>query len=160
MYFNINQLKRSMLMSTSSLKNKGISLSVTFCHAYRKLAFPEKLLRTRAREIHAGEKIPKRTCLNVILCSDHAIKRLNTLFRGKPCPTDVLSFNYDENDLLGEIYISLQRAKIQARRFGVSYNSEVERLFIHGMFHLLGFDHETAPQRKLMEAMENRYRRL
>jgi probable rRNA maturation factor len=68
-----------------------------------------------------------------------------------------LSFNYDEDDLLGEIYISLQRAAIQARRYDVSYESEIERLFIHGILHLLGFDHETAPQRKRMEALENRF---
>ena len=147
-------------MSTKPIKNKKDPSPVTFFHAYRGLAFPEQLLRARTKEIYSGEKIPERTCLNVVLCSDHVIKRLNTLFRGKPCSTDVLSFNYDENDLLGEIYISLQRAEIQARRYRVSYDSEIERLFVHGMFHLLGFDHKTAPQRKQMEALENRYRRL
>jgi probable rRNA maturation factor len=145
-------------MSINLTKNRNNSSPVTFLHACAGLAFPKKLLHERARQIYAREKIPAEKRLNVVLCSDHAIKKLNAQFRGKPCPTDVLSFNYDEDDLLGEIYISLQRAKIQARRYGVSYPSEIERLFVHGMFHLLGFDHETALQRKRMEAIEKRYR--
>ena len=146
-----------MLMSTNPLKNKKDASPVTFFHAYRGLKFPEKLLQASALKIYSQRKIPRKKGLTVVLCSDHAIKKLNALFRGKPRPTDVLSFNYDEDDLLGEIYISLQRAAIQARRYGVSYESEIERLFIHGMLHLLGFDHETAPQRKRMEALENRF---
>jgi probable rRNA maturation factor len=143
-------------MSINATKKDKKTSPVTFFLACPGFAFPEKLLHARARQIYANRRIPKKKCINVVLCSDRAIKKLNKLFRGKPFPTDVLSFNYDEDDLLGEIYISLQRAGIQARRYSVSYNSEVERLFIHGMLHLLGFDHETVPQKKRMEAIENR----
>jgi probable rRNA maturation factor len=69
----------------------------------------------------------------------------------------VLSFNYDDNDLLGEIYISLNRARVQARRYRVSCNNEILRLFVHGMFHLLGFDHEKPGDKKKMEAQESHY---
>ncbi len=71
--------------------------------------------------------------------------------------TDVLSFNYDEPDLLGEIYISLQKAKVQAKEYGGTYRNEVRRLFVHGMFHLLGYDHETAKEANLMQKKELKY---
>ena len=97
--------------------------------------------------------------VNVILCSDYKIKKLNTDFRDKARPTDVLSFNYNDKDLLGEIYISLQRAAVQSKRYGSTFVEEIERLFIHGMFHLLGYDHETPTQRRRMEAKENAFKR-
>jgi probable rRNA maturation factor len=102
--------------------------------------------------------VPLKKAIHVIFCSDHVIKKLNTQFRNKPKATDVLSFNYDEEDFIGEIYISLQRAAVQARRFGSTYNEEIERLFVHGMMHLLGFDHEKESDRAEMEKQEALYR--
>ncbi len=126
-------------------------------HEYRKLPYPQKSIITAAARIYRTEKLPFSKKTHVIVCSDRAIRRLNAMFRNKDRPTDVLSFNYDENDLLGEIYISLQRAKVQAREYKVTYNNEVLRLFVHGMFHLLGFDHETKKDKERMQEKELRY---
>lgn len=93
----------------------------------------------------------------MVFCTDPVIKRLNRIYRKKNRPTDVLSFAFDDPDLLGEIYISLPRCKVQSRRFGLICNQEVRRMFVHGMFHLLGYDHQTAKERALMEAREHRY---
>jgi probable rRNA maturation factor len=84
---------------------------------------------------------------------------LNRQYRKKDKATDVLSFPFGDDDLLGEIYISLQRAKIQARRYGVSYNDELKRLLIHGLLHLMGYDHIKRTDRALMEAREECYLR-
>jgi probable rRNA maturation factor len=130
---------------------------MVFFHIYKALPYPRNHLGNIARLIGEREKIPRGRAVHVILCSDYFIRKLNARFRGKPYPTDVLSFNYDEEELLGEIYISLQRGKIQAKRYNVSYSSEIRRLFIHGMFHLLGFDHETPSDRIRMEAKERKY---
>jgi probable rRNA maturation factor len=126
-------------------------------HDYRKLPYPQKSIITAATRIYRTEKLPFSKKTHVILCSDRAIRRLNSMFRNKSRFTDVLSFNYDENDLLGEIYISLQRAKAQAKEYRVAYANEVLRLFVHGMFHLLGFDHETKKDKKRMQEKELRY---
>ena len=120
-------------------------------------ALPRNPLLRTARDIYAKKKIPLLRKTHVIFCSDRAIAKLNAMFRGKNHATDVLSFNYDDDDLLGEIYISRQRARVQARRYKVTYDNEMLRLFIHGMFHLLGFDHETARDRRKMEAQESQY---
>lgn len=139
------------------MKNKPQLVPVVFFHSYKELPFPRKNLRNIAQLIYKKEKISNRQAIHVILCSDYLIKRLNTRFRNKPCPTDVLSFNYDEEKFLGEIYISLQRAKIQAKRYKAPLMNEIERLFIHGMIHLLGFDHEKPKDRKRMEEKEGKY---
>ena len=139
------------------MKSMDAFNSVVFFHAYPLLRIPRRLLKATARRIYSGEKIPSHKNIHVIFCSDYRIKKLNAAFRNKPFPTDVLSFNYDENDFVGEIYISLQRAKIQATRYSVSYENEIVRLFVHGMIHLTGLDHQTQLERMRMEAIENKY---
>jgi probable rRNA maturation factor len=136
--------------------NKSFT-QVIFHHDYKALAFPRKLLSTTAQNIYKHEKIPLKKNIHVIFCSDYSIKKLNAKFRKKPHPTDVLSFIYDEEDVFGEIYISLQRAKIQAKRYNVKYDDEILRLFVHGMMHIIGYDHIKSDERKVMELKESKY---
>ncbi|HUI90997.1 MAG TPA: rRNA maturation RNase YbeY [Chitinivibrionales bacterium] len=110
-----------------------------------------------AKRIYKNEKLPLEKKTHVILYSNRKIKKLNAMFLNRNRATDVMSFNYDENDLFGEIYISLQRAKTQAKEYRVAYNNEVLRLFVHGMFHLLGYDHEIEKDRIKMQRRESRY---
>jgi probable rRNA maturation factor len=93
----------------------------------------------------------------LIFCSDMMIRRLNAAYRKVDRVTDVLSFTFFEPDLLGEIYISLPRAAQQAKEYGVSLDNEIKRLFVHGFFHLLGYDHERSSDRRKMEKMELKY---
>lgn len=132
-------------------------IPLTIYHTYTKLPCPEQKLIEIAKEIFRKEKISSKKAVTLVLCSDYRIKKLNADYRNKDKATDVLSFRFDEPDFLGEIYISLQRAKIQASKYGLHYDEEITRLFVHGMFHLLGYDHETEAQRKIMEARERNY---
>jgi len=141
----------------TTMKTKSSRHAVVFFKADSELSFPRKKLSETAEAIYSGEKIPREKAIHVIFCSDRRIKKLNTQFRGKPYATDVLSFNYDEDDFIGEIYISLQRAAVQSRRFSVTCEEEIVRLFVHGMIHLLGYDHEKPADRKRMEAVELKY---
>ena len=89
--------------------------------------------------------------LSITLTDDEHIHELNKNFRGVDKPTDVLSFAFRESEepeilnlqveILGDIIISLERAKIQAENFGHSYLREVIFLTVHGLLHLLGYDH-------------------
>jgi probable rRNA maturation factor len=145
-------------MNTPTTTFKVISNQpVLIYHDYKNLSYPRKSLLAAAKRIYKAEKLSDSKKTHVILCSNIKIKKLNSMFRNKNRATDVLSFNYDENDMLGEIYISLQRAKTQAKEYKVTYDNEVLRLFVHGMFHLLGFDHETEKDKKKMQAKENIY---
>ena len=99
--------------------------------------------------------------LSVTLTDDKNIHELNKKYRGVDSPTDVLSFAFRESEepeildseieILGDIIISLERAKIQAENFGHSYLREVIFLTVHGLLHLLGYDHIEEDDRLEME---------
>jgi probable rRNA maturation factor len=146
------------IMNRSTKTSRQIAANpVSVFHAYTKLPASKSAILKTAALIYKDEKIPGSRATHVILCSDRAIHKLNASFRHKDRPTDVLSFCYDEPDLLGEIYISLQRARVQAKEYGVSLASEIQRLFVHGMFHLLGHDHEKETEAKRMRRKERLY---
>ncbi|MBN1576660.1 MAG: rRNA maturation RNase YbeY [Chitinispirillaceae bacterium] len=117
----------------------------------RLTALPERKLRRVTAAVYLHEKIEPSRKINLICCSDYTIRKLNRAYRRTDRTTDVLSFSFNENDLLGEIYISWQRTEVQARRFCVSFNNEFIRLFIHGLFHLAGYDHCGQSERTVME---------
>lgn len=87
--------------------------------------------------------------LSVLFVGDQAMRTLNRRYRGKDRTTDVLSFSLREGgfpsiqpDMLGDIVISVPVAARQARQEGHSISREIDRLLIHGLVHLLGYDHE------------------
>ncbi len=91
--------------------------------------------------------------ISIILTDDETIRKLNKEWRGKDKPTDVLSFPMDMEKppgyryhLLGDVIISIPYAKRQAKEIGYSPREEVLRLLIHGILHLLGYDHETSEE--------------
>ncbi len=92
--------------------------------------------------------------ISITLTDDKTIKELNKKWRGKNKATDVLSFPLDELDtppgyryrLLGDVVISIPYALKQAKEIGFSPKEEVLRLLIHGILHLLGYDHETSQE--------------
>jgi probable rRNA maturation factor len=105
--------------------------------------------------------------LTVSLVGDAEMQRLNREYRGKDRPTDVLAFALREGrrapgdeTVLGDVVISLDTAARQARQHRVSTADEVRTLLIHGMLHLLGYDHErSAAAARRMQAVERRLKR-
>ena len=100
--------------------------------------------------------------LSITLTDDKNIHALNKKYRNIDKPTDVLSFAFRESDepqildsefeILGDIIISVERAKIQAEDFGHSFLREIIFLEVHGLLHLLGYDHIEEQDRIEMEA--------
>lgn len=82
--------------------------------------------------------------IELILMDNDAIAEVNAQFRGKEMPTDVLSFPLEDMPYtpLGTIIISIDKAKEKAAELGHSTEDELKLLFIHGLLHLLGYDHE------------------
>ena len=124
---------------------------------YAPLPCPTALLTKTAKSVYRREGVSAAQSTAVVLCSDYMIRKLNRRYRGKDKATDVLSFCFGDDDLLGEVYISLQRAKVQARRYGVPYEDELKRLLVHGLLHLIGYDHIKRADRAVMEARERIY---
>jgi len=100
---------------------------------------------------------PNAAAVNVVFVTDRRIHELNRRFLKRDRPTNVISFNCSEPQLpgeprlLGEVYISRDRARAQASEYGVSYASEIRRLALHGLLHLLGLTHQQ------MEPLYRRY---
>lgn len=106
--------------------------------------------------------------LSVLLVDNQYIKRLNAIYRGQDVATDVLSFAMNElgedepadqpggPDILGDIVISLERAKEQSVQYGHSLAREVGFLTAHGLMHLLGFEHETEAGDREMQAWQEK----
>ena len=111
-------------------------------------------LRAYACQLEAG--LAKGRPFECLITGNAEIRKLNREFRGKDEPTDVLSFAVDGPGLLGSLAISLARARAQARAFGHSTEAEVRILMLHGLLHLLGYDHENDSGR--MARAEKRWR--
>lgn len=108
--------------------------------------------------------------ISIVLTDNNTIKNLNNQWRRKNKATDVLSFPINEKPpaykytVLGDIVISIPYAKKQAKEIGFTEKEEILRLLIHGILHLLGYDHETSKedaeimfnlQDKIFDAVKN-----
>ena len=94
---------------------------------------------------------------NIIFIDNPRIHEINLTYRGVDRPTDVISFALEDIKtedlgvrLLGDIYISIDKAKEQATSFGHSLRREISFLAVHGLLHLLGYDHMTEEEEKVM----------
>ena len=123
-------------------------------------SFPVRELSKRAEIIATALSI-EQCMVDVTLLSDARIHALNRDYRGKDRPTDVLSFAQNEGEfaelnatVLGDVIISLERA--DAQRAERSLLDETTHLLLHGILHLLGFDHEDDADAEEMEAEERR----
>ncbi|RYY57321.1 MAG: rRNA maturation RNase YbeY [Chitinophagaceae bacterium] len=121
--------------------------------------------RTRLREfivsIFRKEKVPFKH-LNYIFCSDQALLDINRQFLQHDYETDVITFPMSEKNepVEGEIYISIDRVRDNARTLGVPVKHELHRVIFHGALHLCGFRDKTKTQVTLIRAREDHYLRL
>ena len=90
--------------------------------------------------------------VNVVFISEKEIQDLNREYRKKDSVTDVLSFNIDSKELLGEIYICPQYVKTNFE--GEQFQEEILRLIIHGILHLTGYDHEVELNEETKDKIE------
>ena len=107
-------------------------------------------------------EIPENREISVVLTDNAEIRELNAMYRNIDAPTDVLSFALNEEGedepffeledqtLLGDIVISVERARQQAEDYGHSFEREMGFLLCHGILHLLGYDHMTEADEKEM----------
>lgn len=117
-------------------------------------------------ELNDVEELMKKVCdkenlhdieFNIILVDNEEIHKINKEWRGIDRETDVISFALEDNEeikekhrVLGDIYISLDKAKEQAKEYGHSLKRELCFLSVHGLLHLLGYDHMNKEEEKIM----------
>ncbi len=99
--------------------------------------------------------------INIIIVSPAEIASLNETYRGKEGPTDILTFPYRDSvnkatDIAGEIYLCLEKIQYYAEERGTSYEEQLKYIIVHGLVHMMGYDHETEKESKEMEKIEKR----
>ena len=147
------------MKKTVHYRPEGPSLKIDFSAANIpvKVGFSLKsAVRTAIDATLKHEEFFRDAEVSVTFCDDERIRTLNAEYRKKDAPTDVLSFPiYERGEayttpdtpvLLGDIVISLERAKEQGEKIGNTLEEEVSFLAVHSTLHLLGYDHETSEE--------------
>lgn len=121
--------------------------------------WPETLdasLEVAARAALSGAGYEGEAEVTLVLADDAFVKTLNRDYRYKDKPTNVLSFPQDEEDLpyLGDVIFALETIQKEAKEQGKAFESHLLHLAVHGVLHLIGYDHEDDTQAEEMEALE------
>ena len=96
--------------------------------------------------------------LSFIFCSDNYLLKINKKYLNHDFFTEVISFDHsEENHISGDIYISIDRVKENAKEFGYSLKDELHRIIIHGLLHLLGYSDKTQELKATMKEKEDFY---
>ncbi|AMC11310.1 rRNA maturation factor [Lutibacter profundi] len=95
--------------------------------------------------------------LNYIFCDDEYLLKLNIEFLNHDTLTDILSFDYTLGKLIeGDIFISIERVKENAKKFNQLIDNELNRVIIHGVLHFIGYSDKTAEEKEIMRSEENK----
>jgi rRNA maturation RNase YbeY len=129
---------------------------LTFHHLDTSFRLRERaLVRSWIKTVASGEK---KTLGHIAyhFCSDAHLLSINQTFLKHDSFTDIVTFDYSDADCLsGEIFISVDRVKDNARKFNATVKDELHRVMIHGVLHLCGFGDKTPPEKAVMTGKED-----
>jgi len=134
--------------------NNNIEIFVQVNEEIKELETVKKVLYSALEK----EKL-ENTSFNLIIVDNNYIHELNKTYRNIDRETDVITFALEDEDtiilpsderILGDIYISIDKARSQAEEYGHSLLRELSFLAVHGFYHLLGYDHGTPEEEKVM----------
>jgi probable rRNA maturation factor len=128
----------------------GIEFQVEEAAWFDRLPDIERLLEAAAAAVEADGTA------DILLTTDEAVRRLNARFLGKDKPTNVLSFPAPPNPFgqLGDVALALGVCEREAREQGKPLADHVRHLLVHGLLHLLGYDHQVDAEAEAMESLE------
>jgi len=96
--------------------------------------------------------------ISVIFCSDEYLLEMNKKHLQHDYYTDIITFNYVDDLLIsGDLFVSTDRIKDNAVKFGVAFLEELYRVIFHGVLHLIGYNDKTEAEQKMMRQKENYY---
>ncbi len=117
-----------------------------------------KTKNNRWLRLVAESEIRRIGNINIIFCSDHYILDINRRFLQHDFFTDIICFDYCEGDRLnGDMFISIDTVSANAEEYGEGFERELNRVIVHGILHLIGYDDLTEEDRKIMREKEDYY---
>ncbi len=118
----------------------------------------KKEIRTLLKEICKKEN-KKISFINCVFCSDNRLLEINKKYLNNTSLTDVVTFDFTTNKktIEGDVYISIDRVKENAKKYKQPFKTELLRIIIHGLLHLIGFSDKTKEEKNTMTLKENEY---
>lgn len=109
-------------------------------------------------KLTAESEIRRIGNISIIFCSDNYVLDINQKYLQHDYFTDIITFDYCEGDRLsGDLFISVDSVRENSVEFGTEFKDELNRVIIHGLLHLVGYDDHTEKDIKLMRSKENYY---
>lgn len=120
--------------------------------------FKGKTLTRKWLTMVASSEIRKIGNISIIFCSDNYILDINQKFLQHDYFTDIITFDYCEgNTLSGDLFISIDSVRENSIEYGCDFDTELNRVIVHGLLHLIGYDDHTDDDIRTMRAKENYY---
>ena len=118
----------------------------------------QKLLNNRWLKMVAGSEMRRLGAINIIFCSDNYILDVNMKYLQHDYFTDIITFDYCEKDVLsGDLFISIDSVRENAQFYGTEFADELNRVMVHGLLHLIGYDDHSESDIAVMRQKENYY---
>jgi len=95
--------------------------------------------------------------INIIFCTDEYLLNVNQEYLQHDYYTDIITFDYSEDELASDIFISVDRIKENALEFNVDFTQELYRILLHGILHLVGYEDKDDASKTIMTANEDKY---
>lgn len=123
--------------------------------------FKQRLINNRWLKMVAESEVKKIGDISIIFCSDNYILDVNIKYLGHDYFTDIITFDYCEgNRLSGDLFISIDSVRENASFYGTEFADELNRVIVHGVLHLIGYDDHSEEDIKVMRAKEDYYLNL
>ena len=120
--------------------------------------FRNKTLNNRWLKLVAESEIRRIGDISIIFCSDNYILDVNQKYLQHDYFTDIITFDYCEGDRLsGDLFISIDSVRENALEYGTDFSDELNRVMVHGILHLIGYDDYTEEDIAMMRKKENYY---
>lgn len=131
---------------------------VSYFYENTPFLFKGKIKNNNWLRLVAESEIRRLGDINIIFCSDNYILDINQQYLGHDYFTDIITFDYCEVDRLsGDLFISVDSVRENAMEFNQTFERELDRVMVHGILHLIGYDDHTKVQQKEMRAKEDYY---
>ena len=131
---------------------------ISYCNEDIKFTLKGKLLNNRWLKMVIESEIRKPGDIAIIFCSDRYILDVNMKYLQHDYFTDIITFDYCEGPKIsGDLFISIDSVRENASFYGVDFETELDRVMVHGVLHLIGYDDHTPEDIAVMRQKENYY---